>query len=59
MGKTKCLRRRIGEDFTKQDLGYKTQLLVKNIADVEFITTDNEVEALLLEQSLIHQYDPK
>jgi len=59
VGKAKDLRKRVAQYFTKQDLDYKTKLLVKNIADVEFITTDNEVEALLLEQSLIHQYDPK
>jgi excinuclease ABC subunit C len=59
VGKAKDLRKRIANYFTKSDLDYKTKLLVKNIADVEFITTDNEVEALLLEQSLIHQFDPK
>jgi len=59
VGKAKDLRKRIANYFTKSDLDYKTKLLVKNITDVEFITTNNEVEALLLEQSLIHQYDPK
>jgi len=59
VGKAKDLQKRIAQYFVKKDLDLKTKLLVKNIADVEFITTDNEVEALLLEQSLIHQYDPK
>ncbi len=59
VGKAKDLQKRISQYFTKKDLDPKTQLLVNKIADVEFITTDNEVEALLLEQSLIHQYNPK
>ena len=53
------MQKRIAQYFVKKELDPKTRLLVKNIADVEFITTDNEVEALLLEQSLIHQYQPK
>jgi len=59
VGKAKDLQKRISQYFQNKDLDPKTRLLVKNIADVEFITTDNEVEALLLEQSLIHQYQPK
>ncbi len=58
VGKAKDLQKRVASYF-KKDLAAKTQLLVNKIADVEFITTDNEVEALLLEQSLIHKYDPK
>jgi excinuclease ABC subunit C len=59
VGKAKDLQKRIAQYFVKKELDPKTRLLVKNIADVEFITTDNEEEALLLEQSLIHQYQPK
>lgn len=59
VGKAKDLQKRTSQYFQKKDLDPKTKLLVKNIADVEFITTNNEVEALLLEQSLIHQYQPK
>ncbi|MCX6745520.1 MAG: excinuclease ABC subunit UvrC, partial [Candidatus Parcubacteria bacterium] len=59
VGKAKDLQKRISQYFVKKELDPKTQLLVKNIADVEFITTNNEVEALLLEQSLIHQYQPR
>jgi excinuclease ABC subunit C len=59
VGKAKDLQKRISQYFKKKDLDAKTKLLVSKIADVEFITTDNEVEALLLEQSLIHQYDPQ
>ena len=58
VGKAKDLQKRVASYF-KKNLDAKTQLLVNKIADCEFITTDNEVEALLLEQSLIHQYNPK
>jgi excinuclease ABC subunit C len=59
VGKAKDLAKRIAQYFQKKDLDPKTKLLISKIADVEFITTDNEVEALILEQSLIHKYQPK
>ena len=45
--------------MTTNRLDTKTQALVNAIRDVEFITTKTEVEALLLEQTLIHKYQPK
>jgi len=59
VGKAKDLAKRVSQYFQKRDLDDKTAQLVNDIRDVEFITTSNEVEALLLEQSLIRQYDPK
>jgi excinuclease ABC subunit C len=59
VGKAKNLRKRVASYFTKKDLDYKTKLLVKNISDLEFIVTDTEVEALLLEAKLIKQHRPK
>ena len=38
--------------------GIKTGELVKQIADVEFIVTDNEVEAFILEATLVKQHQP-
>lgn len=58
VGKAKNLAKRIPQYFTR-DIDAKTRALVQRIADVEFITTDTEVEALLLEQSLIHKFSPK
>ncbi|WEK82857.1 MAG: excinuclease ABC subunit UvrC [Mycoplasma sp.] len=37
----------------------KTKKLVENIADVDFITVNNENESLILENNLIKQYKPK
>lgn len=60
VGKAKNLRKRVASYFTKKkDLDYKTKLLVKNIHNLEFIVTDTEVEALLLEAKLIKQHRPK
>lgn len=60
IGKAKNLRNRVMSYFTN-DHKYspKTQFLVKNIADFEFIVVDNEVEALLLENKLIKKHKPK
>lgn len=36
----------------------KTRIMVEKIADLDFIVTDSEVEALILEQNLIKEYRP-
>src|SRR5699024_12879773 len=36
-----------------------TQLLVMYIADLEYIVTSSEIDALILEMNLIKKYDPK
>jgi len=59
VGKAKDIKKRVGSYFRKTDLDYKTQSLVKEITNVEFIVTDNEVEAFLLEAQLIKKYQPK
>jgi excinuclease ABC subunit C len=59
VGKAKCLSKRVKSYFQKRDLDSKTQALVRNIADVEFFVTDNEVEALVLENNLIKKFKPR
>src|ERR671917_2415038 len=60
IGKAKNLRKRISSYFSKHDpkLGWKTSRLVSKIADIDFIVTDNEIEAFLLESNLIKRYRP-
>src|SRR5213083_1954910 len=60
IGKAKNLRKRVTSYFTKHDLeiGWKTGRLVSKIADIEFVVTDNEIEAFLLESNLIKRYRP-
>ena len=59
VGKSKNLRRRVSSYFgNKNHKSSKVQKLVKNIHDFEYITTDTELEALLLECKLIKTYKP-
>ncbi|RKY52056.1 MAG: excinuclease ABC subunit C [Candidatus Neomarinimicrobiota bacterium] len=60
IGKAKNIRNRVKSYFVKgnsKDL--KTKSLVSRIADVEFIVTNSEVEALILENTLIKKHKPK
>lgn len=59
VGKAKNLQKRVSSYFLKKDHDIKTQALVKNIRNVEFFITSNELEALILENNLIKKYKPK
>ena len=59
IGKAKNLKKRVSSYFQKRDLDPKTRLLVKNIHSVDFVVTSNEVEALILENTLIKKHAPK
>lgn len=60
IGKAKNLRNRVKSYFTdSKDHSPKTRLLVSNIHEVEYILTKTEVEAFLLEASLIKKHRPK
>jgi len=60
VGKAKDLRKRVSSYFNRDryDSG-KTRLLVKKIRDVNHIIVGNEYEALLLENSMIKEHQPK
>lgn len=59
-GKAKNLRARIKSYFGAQHLlPLKTRRLVTQIKKIEWIIVENEVEALLLENRLIKQHQPK
>ncbi len=59
VGKAKSLRSRVRSYFRKNNQTYKTQMLVKYIDDFDYIMTDTEVEAYILEANLIKKYQPK
>ncbi len=60
VGKAKSLRNRVKAYFQDaRHVDAKTKALKKNIADVEVIVTDTEAEALLLENNLIKEHQPK
>ena len=58
IGKAKNLKNRVKTYFNKNQ-NYKTQKLVENISEIEFILTDNESEAFLLESNMIKKYRPR
>ena len=57
IGKAKNLKNRVRSYFVKNQ-NYKTQKLVEKIHDIEFVLTDNEEEAFLLESNMIKRYRP-
>ncbi len=59
IGKAKNLRSRVRSYFRARPFDRKTDALVGQIADLEFIVTDNEVEALILEATLVKQHKPR
>ncbi|UFJ43320.1 excinuclease ABC subunit UvrC [Brevibacillus humidisoli] len=58
VGKAKVLKNRVRSYFTGSHDG-KTQLLVSEIADFEYIVTSSAIEALLLECNLIKKHNPR
>ena len=58
VGKAKYLKRRVRSYFSGSHDG-KTGRLVNQIVDFEYILTDSEVEALVLECNLIKKHNPK
>ena len=59
VGKAKSLRSRVRSYFRKNDQTYKTRMLVRYIDDFDYIITDTEVEAYILEANLIKKHQPK
>jgi len=60
VGKAKSLRARVRSYFGAQvEQSLKTKYLMMNVIDVEYIRTKTEVEAFLLEASLIKKYRPR
>lgn len=59
VGKAKNLKKRVSSYFNKQHLDGKTIMLVKRIVDLHYIVVETELDALLLENSLIKKYQPK
>lgn len=59
VGKSKFLPKRVKSYFQKNHKDKKTTFLVNEISDVDFMTTDDESQALLLEDELIKTHKPK
>ena len=59
VGKAKNLKRRVKSYFNRSQKSTKTIALVSKIERLEYIITDTEVEAFILEDQLIKKYKPK
>lgn len=60
VGKSKLLKNRVSQYFmNSKNHTSKTLAMVENICDFDYIITDNEVEALVLECNLIKKHRPK
>ena len=58
IGKAKNLKKRVKSYFSASQT-YKTKRLISVANNIDFVTTNNEVDALLLEQNLIKSEKPK
>lgn len=59
VGKSKSLRSRVRSYFrSSKDLSPRIRLMVRQIYEIEFIITDSETEALVLESNLIKNEQP-
>jgi excinuclease ABC subunit C len=60
IGKAKSLRHRIRSYFqSNRTLDLKTDFINRMATDFEYIVTDNEVEALILESTLVKKHQPR
>lgn len=60
VGKAKILKNRVRQYFqSSKNHSEKVKAMVKNIAEFEYIVTDSEIEALILECNLIKKYKPR
>lgn len=60
VGKAKILKNRVKSYFqNSKNHSEKVRVMVKHIAEFEYIVTDSEMEALILECNLIKKYSPR
>ncbi|MDO9574633.1 MAG: excinuclease ABC subunit UvrC, partial [Candidatus Contubernalis sp.] len=59
VGKAISLQNRVRSYFNHKSLDTKRQAMMGHARDLDYIVTDTEIEALILENSLIKQYKPR
>src|SRR5512137_2413897 len=59
VGKAKDIKKRVSNYFQKQDQDPKTRSLIQAARGLDFIVTNTEVEALLLENTLVKKHQPR
>jgi len=58
-GKAKNIHKRVQSYFSKQKTDWKVETLLQEYADIDYILTKNETEALLLEAQIVRAQRPK
>lgn len=59
IGKARDIRKRVSSYFTKTDHDPKTSNLIRRIASIDYLVTNTEAEALILENNLVKKHQPK
>lgn len=60
IGKAASLKKRLSSYFrSSNEINPRTRALLSSLKDVDYILTGSEAEALILEQGLIREYQPK
>lgn len=59
VGKASSLKKRVSSYFSPSKQDVKTAVLTKTVADIDFIVTASEIEALILENNLIKKHQPR
>ena len=59
VGKAKNLKRRVSSYFNKTQDNLKTRILVSKIRDIKYTVVNTETDALLLENNLIKNFNPR
>lgn len=59
VGKAKSLKKRVSSYFNRENLGGRLNMLVRKTAEIRHIVVGSELDALLLENNLIKENQPR